>query len=121
MERANRKNEITDWLIWFGEVVLEAQRRSLGLVEFVLAKSKLMDRLRGQINARQQKALLRMFREGPEGFWGGLSAGNYTTITRASPAAATRDLADLVEKRALARSGERRHARYALRLRDERN
>jgi Fic family protein len=53
-----------------------------------------------------------MFREGPEGFKGGLSAGNYATITGTSPATATRDLADLVEKGALLRVGERRHARY---------
>jgi len=55
-----------------------------------------------------------MLREGPEGFKGGLSAGNYASITGASPATATRDLADLAEKGALLRVGERRHARYHL-------
>ena len=60
------------------------------------------------------EALLRMLREGPDGFRGGLSAGNYATITGASPATATRDLADLTEKGALTRAGERRHARYLL-------
>jgi Fic family protein len=57
-----------------------------------------------------------LFREGPEGFKGGLSAGNYGTITGSSPATTTRDLADLVEKNALVRKGERKHARYALKL-----
>jgi Fic family protein len=85
-------------------------------VEFIIAKAKLLDRLRDQINERQEKALLRMFREGPEGFKGGLSAGNYGTITGASPATTTRDLADLVEKGALIRPGERKHARYAINL-----
>ena len=56
----------------------------------------------------------RILREGPEGFKSGLSAGNYATITGASPATTTRDLADLVEKHALLREGERRHARYYL-------
>jgi Fic family protein len=116
LERANRRNDITDWLVWFAEIALEAQRRSIAQVEFIIAKTKLLDRLRGQISERQQKALLRMFREGPEGFKGGLSAGNYSTITGASPATTTRDLAGLVEKGALARSGERKHARYALNL-----
>jgi hypothetical protein len=51
-------------------------------VEFIIAKAKLLDRLRGQINERQQNALLRVFREGPEGFDGGLSAGNYSTIAQ---------------------------------------
>lgn len=80
--------------------------------EFLIEKTRLLDRLHGQLNGRQEKALLRMLREGPEDFKGGLSAGNYVTITGASPATATRDLADLVGKDALLRVGERRHARY---------
>jgi Fic family protein len=116
LERANRRNDITQWLIWFAEIALEAQRRSIAQVEFILAKAKLLDRLRGQVNERQQKALLRMFREGSEGFKGGLSAANYSTITGASPATTTRDLADLTDKGALIRTGERKHARYVLNL-----
>jgi Fic family protein len=116
LERANKKNEVTDWLAWFAETALLAQRRILAKVEFLIAKTKMLDRLRGQLNSRQEKALLRILREGPEGFKGGLSAGNYSTITGASPATATRDLADMVERGALIRAGERKHARYALNL-----
>jgi Fic family protein len=57
-----------------------------------------------------------MMKEGPEGFKGGLSAGNYATITGATPSTTTRDLTDLIEKGALIRTGERKHARYALKL-----
>jgi Fic family protein len=116
LERANQKIDVTAWLAWFADIALEAQRRTITQVEFLIAKTKLLDRLRGQINDRQQKALLRIFREGPDGFKGGMSAGNYSTITGASPATTTRDLADLAEKGALVRTGERRHARYALNL-----
>ena len=84
------------------------------LIEFLLDKTRLLDRLRGQLNTRQEKGLLRMLREGPDGFKGGLSAGKYSTITGASPATVTRDLADLTEKGALIRTGERRHARYSI-------
>jgi Fic family protein len=114
LEAANKENEITRWLMWFAGVAIEAQRRTIALVEFLIDKTKLLDRLKGQLNERQEKALLRMFREGPEGFRGGLSAGKYSNTTGASPATATRDLADLVEKGALVREGERRHARYRL-------
>ena len=114
LEAANKENEITRWLMWFAGVVIEAQRRTIAHVEFLIDKTKLLDRLRGQLNERQEKALLRMFREGPEGFQGGLSAGKYRSITGASPATTTRDLADLVAKGALMRDGERRHARYRL-------
>ena len=114
LEAANKENEITRWLMWFAGVAIEARRRTIALVEFLIDKTKLLDRLKGQLNTRQEKALLRMFREGPEGFKGGLSAGKYSSITGASPATTTRDLADLVEKGALVREGERRYARYRL-------
>jgi Fic family protein len=112
LEAANKGNAVTAWLSWFAGIAIEAQRRTTGRVEFLIEKTRLLDRLRGQLNPRQEKALLRMLREGPEGFEGGLSAGKYFTITGASPATATRDLADLMDKGALRRIGERRHARY---------
>ena len=114
LEAANKSNEVTGWLSWFAGIAIEAQRRTTAQVEFLIEKTRLLDRLRGQLNERQEKALQRMLREGLEGFKGGLSAGNYASITGASPATATRDLADLVEKGALLRAGERRHARYRI-------
>jgi Fic family protein len=87
-------------------VAIEAQRRTTAMIEFLIDKAKLLDRLRGQLNPRQEKALLRMFREGPGGFVGGVSAGRYATITGASPATATRDLVELVAMGALTRTGE---------------
>ena len=114
LEAANKDTEITSWLVWFASITIEAQRRTEAGVEFLIDKTKLLDRLRGRLNGRQEKALLRMLREGPEGFAVGLSAGNYMTITGASPATATRDLADLVAKGGLKRTGERRYARYHL-------
>lgn len=114
LEAASKENEVTDWLAWSAGVTIEAQRRTLALTEFLIEKAKLFDRLKGQLNDRQQKALLRMFKEGPEGFKGGLSAGKYVTITGSSAATATRDLVDLTEKGALVKTGELRHARYNL-------
>lgn len=114
LEAANKDNVLTPWLCWFAGIAIEAQRRTEAQVEFLLDKTRLLDRLRDSLNTRQEKAILRMLREGPEGFSRRLSAGNYMSITGASPATATRDLADLVEKKALLRIGERRHARYEL-------
>jgi Fic family protein len=114
LEAANKQNEITNWVAWFAGIAIEAQRRTIALVDFLIDKIKLLDRLRGELNVRQTKALMRMFREGPEGFKGGLSAGKYTAITGSSPATTTRDLSDLVSKGAVTREGELRHARYRL-------
>ncbi len=114
LELGNKDLEITDWLIYFAETILSAQAYAQTLIDFLIEKTKLYDRLRGELNPRQEKVLARLFRAGPEGFEGGLSAENYIRITGTSRATATRDLQDLVEKGALIRTGERRHTRYWL-------
>jgi Fic family protein len=114
LEAARRDLEVTDWLLWFAAKVIEAQRHSLAQVEFIIGKARLLERVRDKLNARQEKAVLRMFAAGPEGFTGRLSAGNYRGITGAAPATATRDLADLVALEVLRRTGERKATRYHL-------
>lgn len=95
---------------------MAAQQRTIERVEFLIAKSHLLERLRGKMNPRQEKALLRMFAEGVDGFKGGLSAANYRTITDAASATTTRDLTDLVQIGALRKHGELKHTRYFLEL-----
>jgi Fic family protein len=95
---------------------LQAQQNTLKRLDFYLAKARLFDRLKGLLNERQAKVLGRMFREGIDGFKGGLSAENYISITRAPRATATRDLQDLVAQGALRKEGERKHTRYYLNL-----
>ncbi len=174
LEKCNRTLEISDWVEFFALIILQAQEHASCLLNFLLQKSVLLNRLAGTLNPRQEKALLRMFAEGPAGFQGGLyrnnlknrefdkegavnlnqakpalkqpnlhklgdaggfkvtgwptqskpdssgcfgiSAENYTAITKAPRATATRDLADLVQKGALIKTGELRHTRYWLNL-----
>lgn len=110
----NRTLKVDHWVHFFSEVILEAQLEAFSLINFLMAKSTLMNRLKGRLNSRQEKVLLRMFAEGPSGFQGGLSAENYLSITKCSRPTATRDLADLVEKEALFKTGKLRHTRYWL-------
>jgi len=114
LETNNKHLEITEWLVYFAQTVLEAQRYTQRFIDFLIEKTKLYDRLRGQLNPRQEKVLARMFREGLEGFTGGLSAENYLKITNTSRATATRDLQDLVEKGVFHKTGELKHTRYWL-------
>ncbi|AJD46281.1 filamentation induced by cAMP/death on curing-related protein (plasmid) [Rhizobium gallicum bv. gallicum R602sp] len=116
LEAASSTLVIDDWLSWFADRALEAQMSADELVRFLIEKTRFMDGLRGALNERQENVLLRMLAEGPECFTGGLSAGNYATITGAPPSTITRDLADLVEKGALLRTGERKATRYRLNL-----
>jgi Fic family protein len=121
LERNNKSTDMTDWLKYFSGTVLEAQHNTIQRVDFYVAKAKFYRRMRGQFNDRQQKAIARMFREGIDGFKGGLSAEKYVGITQAARATATRDLQDLVTKGALNKTGELRHTRYHLNLADRRD
>ena len=119
LERNNKDLEITDWLKYFAGTILEAQENTINRVDFYVAKAKFYQRFRGRLNERQEKVVARMFREGIDGFKGGLSAENYLNITKISRATATRDLQELVELGAFTKTGELRHTRYSLKLSDE--
>lgn len=116
LERANKANEVTTWLCYFAATVLAAQTHTQKRLTLILEKMKLYDRLRNQLNPRQEKVIARLFQAGPEGFIGGLSAGNYQRIAKTSSATATRDLHDLVDKQALIRTGQRKSTRYHLNI-----
>ena len=116
LEKNNKDLVITNWLIYFAETILEAQKYSIATVEFLLKKTKLFDRMKNQLNIRQVKVIERIFREGVEGFKGGLSADNYINITKTSRATATRDLQDLVSKKVLRRVGALKATRYYLKI-----
>ncbi len=116
LENSNKTLEISDWLIYFAKTVIEAQAHTQSLIEFIIEKTKLFDRLKGRLNPRQEKVLTRMFKEGVDGFKGGLSAENYISITDASRATVTRDLHDLVGKGALVQRGNLKGTPYYLNI-----
>ena len=116
LKAANDSLDITAWLVWFAGVVLEAQIWSERRLIRTVQQTRMFDRLDGRLNPRQEKTLLRLFHAEPDGFEGGLSADNYRRITGAPASTATRDLADLVAKGALRRTGARRYTRYWLDL-----
>lgn len=116
LEQNNKDTIITDWLLYFANTVLDAQSNTIRRVDFYFAKAKFYEKFRGKLNERQDRVIARMFREGIDGFKGGLSAENYISITKTSRATATRDLSELVELGALSKTGELRHTRYHLSL-----
>ena len=116
LHQSSRDNEITAWLGYFADTVLQAQNTTQCMIDFLIQKTKLYDRVKSQLNERQEKALAGIFHEGVEGFKGGLSAENYISITGAARATATRDLQDLVDKGALIRTGALKSTRYHLNM-----
>ncbi len=107
-------NEITPWLEYFIDVILQAQSHSENLIDFTLKKAKLFDHYQLQLNDRQLKAIKRMLREGPKGFEGGMTAKKYIRITQTSKATATRDLQKLLELDIFRVEGEGRSTSYQI-------
>lgn len=116
LEKAQRKNEITSWVEWFVHMVKAAQDLSKKWIDFTLLKIRFYDRFRDQLNERQLKVIDRMFREGVDGFKGGMHAEKYLRIAGTSKATATRDLQHMLELGALTADGKARATRYHIRL-----
>ncbi|MFA6172637.1 MAG: Fic family protein [Kiritimatiellales bacterium] len=116
LKQAQRSNEITDWIVWFANTLMNAQKQAEQEIEFTLKKAKLFDRIRDLLNERQLKVVRRMLAEGPGGFHGGLSAKKYMTIAKTTKATATRDLQDLVAKNVVTLAGGGRSTHYQIKL-----
>jgi Fic family protein len=118
LERAQRSNEITDWIQYFVNTILTAQTEAETQIDFTLKKVKFFDRFKEKLNERQLKVIKRMLEEGPKGFAGGMNASKYGSITKVSKATATRDLQALLELGVLIPFGEGggRSTKYAVNL-----
>lgn len=114
IQTCNNQLTINNYLKYFSELVLKSQDYSYKMVNFLIFKTKFFSKFQNELNARQEKVLSRIFDEGLEGFKGGLSAGNYKTITGASNATTTRDLQELLALKAITKTGELKHTRYFL-------
>ena len=109
-------NEITAWMEYFIDVILQAQSNSEALIGFTLKKTKLFDAYQPQFNDRQLKAIKRMLQEGPKGFEGGMTAKKYMRITQTSKATATRDLQKLLEMDVFKVEGDGRSTSYQIKF-----
>ena len=114
LKQAQRSNEITEWIAYFAQTILEAQIAAEREITFTLKKTRFFDIHRSKFNPRQEKAIKRMLEEGPQGFKGGMNARKYVSITQTSSATATRDLKDLVDKGIFKAVGGGRSSRYEL-------
>lgn len=116
LKAAQRSNEITDWIKYFVQTVLDAQIDAEQEIDFTLKKTRFFDQHKNELNERQQKVVRRMLEEGHQGFEGGMNARKYVSIASTSKATATRDLQDLVQKDIFKPIGGGRSTRYALKI-----
>jgi len=116
LKKAQKTNNIADWIKYFVGVTLQAQRESREMINFTLRKTQFFDLHKKQFNDRQLKVIQRMLEAGPAGFEGGMSAKKYMAIAKTSKATATRDLQMLLEMKVLQAAGGGRSVRYGLNI-----
>lgn len=113
---ANKGNNLTQWLVYFADTLINAQKQTIKQVDFIITKAKFFDTHKENLNPRQLKVINRILVEGPKGFAGGFSAKNYRAITKSPTATVTRDLQDLVSKGIFSKTGQLKTTRYTLNL-----
>jgi len=106
LETAQRSMDITAWVNYFVDVILNAQQYAEDQIDFALKKTKFFDTFKNKLNERQLRVIKRILEEGPAGFEGGINAGKYGSLTKVAKATATRDLQDLLEKNAIIPFGD---------------
>ena len=95
LKEAQTSLEITEWLVYFANVIKRAQTKAIETVIFSLQKTRFFDRFENELNEREMKAVKKMLDIGEEGFEGGMTAKIYRNINQISKATATRDLQHL--------------------------
>lgn len=116
LKKAQRNLEITDWVIYFLNILKEALQDSKKVVVFTLKKVNFFDKYRALLNERELKAIQKMMENGEYGFEGGMTAKKYISINKTSKATATRDLQHLSEIKALVKVGGGRSSAYHLNI-----
>jgi len=107
---------ITSWLGWFLDTLLQALEQALNRVDKVLLKSRFWQKHATTVlNERQIKVLNRLLDTAGDEFENGINARKYQSLAKVSKATATRDLVDLSDKGCLQRlPGGGRSTRYTV-------
>ena len=116
IKKAQRSLEVTDWLVYHIQVLIQALKQAVEVVQFVRKKTEFYDRYNAELNERQKKAINKMFNQGVSGFKGGMTAKKYMSINKTTKSTATRDLQELIDKNIFVRIGAGRSTSYDLNL-----
>lgn len=106
--------DISHWLEWFLDTLLEAVEQALQGVENTVRKNRFWQHFAQlELHEGQRKVLNRLLDGGENGFLQGISAAQYQKVAKVSKATATRHLTDLLEKGCLIKlQGGGRNTRY---------
>ena len=114
LNKASRSLDISPWLIYFSQVLIESLQYAESLINFTLQKHSLLMRIGTGISPHERKALDKMFAAGSNGFEGGMTTKKYMRINRVSQPTAARSLRHLTEIGALVQRSQGRGTHYVL-------
>jgi Fic family protein len=112
--------DITPWLEWFLQTLLDTLQQAIKRIDRVLAKARYWQQHRGHGLSVEQIKVLNRLLDGDvsadkNGFEDGISAAQYQAVAKVSKATATRHLSDLLEKGCLQKlPGGGRSTRYQI-------
>ncbi|MFM2441531.1 MAG: hypothetical protein RL449_172 [Bacteroidota bacterium] len=112
LQQAEKGLDITDWIYWFVQTLLQAQTYADKMIQFTITKWHFFSVFEHKLNPRQNKVINRMLADGPDSFQGGMNVRKYVGITGTSRATASRDLQELVSLQVFTPLGSGRSARY---------
>jgi len=96
------EGDITEWIIWFLELLTASIAKSAVLIERVMYVGDFFSTHGDlELSERQKKVLRKMLELWPGEFVGGLTNTKYVSMTGVSSETAKRDIKDLVEKKIL--------------------
>ena len=104
--------DITEWIEWFLENLLEAIKSSDDIITSVIQRAEFWNKHSSIIfNERQKKVLNRFL----DNFEGNLTSGKWAKICNCSQDTASVDINDLINKKILKKVGDGRNTHYKLR------
>ncbi|HVI56657.1 MAG TPA: Fic family protein [Luteibacter sp.] len=108
--------DITAWLSWFLQTLLDSLEQAMSRIERVLGKARFWRaHAEDALSTEQRKVINRLLDGGERGVGEGINASRYQAIAKVSKATATRHLGDLMEKGLLRRlPGGGRSTRYEI-------
>ena len=74
MKRVQNTLEIDSWLLYFSQLLIDAQQNALDILDFSIRKTLFFDKYKSVMNKRQTKAINKMLDAGKDGFEGGMTA-----------------------------------------------
>jgi len=105
--------DITNWILWFLDCLLNAIDSSKDTLEIIFNKAVFWQQYSNKVlNERQNKVINKLL----DGFEGNLTSSKWAKLCKCSQDTANRDISDLIDKNMLIKAGAGRSTHYILNI-----